>query len=113
MALEMKNAIADPNHAWLAKGIRQVSKCAWASTGFSTVGNFGDERMDYTIIGKQANLANRLQAAAQPGVLIGQDCVGRMRSRVLPRNPSRPKARSTDPDLCGDWYRAPCRPRAH
>ena len=45
------------------------------STGFSTVGNFGsDERMDYTIIGKQVNLANRLQAAAQPGeILIGQE----------------------------------------
>ncbi|MGA7882857.1 MAG: adenylate/guanylate cyclase domain-containing protein, partial [Terrimicrobiaceae bacterium] len=29
---------------------------------------------DYTIIGKQVNLANRLQAAAQPGeILIGQE----------------------------------------
>ena len=45
------------------------------STGFATVGNFGsDERMDYTIIGKQVNLANRLQAAAQAGeILIGQE----------------------------------------
>ena len=45
------------------------------STGFSTVGNFGsDERMDYTIIGKQVNLANRLQAAAQAGeILIGEE----------------------------------------
>ena len=45
------------------------------TTGFSTVGNFGsDERMDYTIIGKQVNLANRLQAAAQPGeILISQE----------------------------------------
>ena len=30
--------------------------------------------MDYTIIGKQVNLANRLQAAAQPGeILISQE----------------------------------------
>jgi adenylate cyclase len=30
--------------------------------------------MDYTIIGKQVNLANRLQAAAQPGkILIGHE----------------------------------------
>jgi adenylate cyclase len=45
------------------------------TTGYSTVGNFGsDEHMDYTIIGKQVNLANRLQAAALPGeVLIGHE----------------------------------------
>jgi adenylate cyclase len=76
MALEMKNAIAELNHAWLAKGIRQDFEVRMGiTTGFSTVGNFGsDERMDYTIIGKQVNLANRLQAAAQPGeVLIGQE----------------------------------------
>jgi adenylate cyclase len=76
MALEMKNAIAELNHAWLAKGIRQGFEVRMGiTTGFSTVGNFGsDERMDYTIIGKQVNLANRLQAAAQPGeVLIGQE----------------------------------------
>jgi adenylate cyclase len=76
MALEMKNAIAELNHVWLAKGIRQGFEVRMGiTTGFSTVGNFGsDERMDYTIIGKQVNLANRLQAAAQPGeVLIGQE----------------------------------------
>jgi class 3 adenylate cyclase len=76
MALEMKQAIAELNHAWLAKGIRQGFEVRMGiTTGFSTVGNFGsDERMDYTIIGKQVNLANRLQAAAQPGeVLIGQE----------------------------------------
>ena len=58
------------------KGIRQGFEVRMGiSTGFSTVGNFGsDERMDYTVIGKQVNLANRLQAAAQPGeILIGQE----------------------------------------
>ena len=76
MALEMKEAIVELNREWLAKGIRQGFEVRMGiSTGFSTVGNFGsDERMDYTIIGKQVNLANRLQAAAQPGeILIGQE----------------------------------------
>ena len=76
MALEMKEAIGELNREWLAKGIRQGFEVRMGiSTGFSTVGNFGsDERMDYTIIGKQVNLANRLQAAAQPGeILIGQE----------------------------------------
>ena len=76
MALEMREAIGELNREWLAKGIRQGFEVRMGiSTGFSTVGNFGsDERMDYTIIGKQVNLANRLQAAAQPGeILIGQE----------------------------------------
>lgn len=76
MALEMKEAIVELNREWLAKGIRQGFEVRMGiSTGFATVGNFGsDERMDYTIIGKQVNLANRLQAAAQAGeILIGQE----------------------------------------
>jgi adenylate cyclase len=76
MALEMKEAIGELNRAWLAKGIMQGFKVRMGiTTGYSTVGNFGsDEHMDYTIIGKQVNLANRLQAAALPGeVLIGHE----------------------------------------
>ena len=76
MALEMKEAIVELNREWLAKGIRQGFEVRMGiSTGFATVGNFGsDERMDYTIIGKQVNLANRLQAVAQPGeILIGEE----------------------------------------
>ena len=76
MALEMKEAISELNRLWLATGIRQGFEARMGiTTGFSTVGNFGsDERMDYTIIGKQVNLANRLQAAAQPGeILISQE----------------------------------------
>jgi hypothetical protein len=38
------------------------------NTGYCNVGNFGsDDRMDYTIIGAEANLAARLQAIAEPG----------------------------------------------
>jgi adenylate cyclase len=38
------------------------------NTGFCNVGNFGsDDRMDYTIIGAEANLAARLQSIAEPG----------------------------------------------
>ena len=72
MALEMKEAISELNRLWLATGIRQGFEARMGiTTGFSTVGNFGsDERMDYTIIGKQVNLANRLQAAAQPGEIL-------------------------------------------
>ena len=47
---------------------------AWASTpAICNVGNFGsDDRMDYTIIGAEANLAARLQSIAEPGGIVPQ-----------------------------------------
>ena len=41
------------------------------NTGYCNVGNFGSEdRMDYTIIGAEANLAARLQYIAEPGGIV-------------------------------------------
>lgn len=41
------------------------------NTGFCNVGNFGSStRMDYTIIGAEANLAARLQYYADAGAIV-------------------------------------------
>ena len=41
------------------------------NTGFCNVGNFGSaDRMEYTIIGAEANLAARLQTIAEPGQIV-------------------------------------------
>src|SRR5581483_7519575 len=41
------------------------------NTGYCNVGNFGSaDRMDYTIIGAEANLAARLQSIAEPGQIV-------------------------------------------
>jgi HPt (histidine-containing phosphotransfer) domain-containing protein len=41
------------------------------NSGFCDVGNFGSElRMEYTIIGREVNLAARLEQAAEPGEIL-------------------------------------------
>ena len=72
MALEMKQIIGELGGEWSDKGIsRDFGVRMGITTGFCTVGNFGSEqRMDYTIVGNQVNLASRLQAAAQQGGIL-------------------------------------------
>ena len=41
------------------------------NTGYCNVGNFGsDQRLTYTIIGSEVNVAQRLEASAQPGGIL-------------------------------------------
>ena len=69
MAIEMQTRLGQLNARWRRSGIeRPFQARIGINTGYCNVGNFGsDERMDYTIIGAEANLAARLQAAAMPG----------------------------------------------
>jgi class 3 adenylate cyclase len=41
------------------------------NTGYASVGNFGSrDRLDYTAIGRQVNLAARLQVSCAPGRIL-------------------------------------------
>jgi class 3 adenylate cyclase len=72
MAIEMQDRIAGLNAKWRNAGIEHPFRVRMGiNTGFCNVGNFGsDDRMDYTIIGAEANLAARLQSVAQPGHIV-------------------------------------------
>jgi adenylate cyclase len=72
MAFEMQRRLAELNVRWRKQGIEQPFRARMGiNTGYCNVGNFGsDQRMDYTIIGAEANLAARLQSIAQPGELF-------------------------------------------
>ena len=72
MALDMQRRLAELNAQWRGRGIEEPFRARMGiNTGFCNVGNFGSEdRMDYTIIGAEANLAARLQAIAQPGGIV-------------------------------------------
>lgn len=76
MAFDMQRRLAQLNVKWRRQGIEKPFRCRMGvNTGYCNVGNFGsDERMDYTIIGAEANLAARLQSIAQPnGIVISYE----------------------------------------
>ena len=69
MAVEMQRRLEQLDTQWRQRGIEQPFRARMGiNTGYCNVGNFGSEdRMDYTIIGAEANLAARLQSIAEPG----------------------------------------------
>lgn len=72
MALEMQDRLEELAGTWHARGIETPFRARIGiNTGYCNVGNFGSEtRMDYTIIGAEANLAARLESSAPPGGIV-------------------------------------------
>ena len=67
MAVEMLSRIRDLSRKWKDEGAPNgLSVRMGINSGFCTVGNFGSEnRMDYTIVGSQVNIASRLEKIAE------------------------------------------------
>lgn len=72
MAMEMQRRLAELNQEWLSRGYEYPLRARIGiNTGFCNVGNFGSAtRMDYTVIGAEANLAARLESIAEPGGIV-------------------------------------------
>jgi class 3 adenylate cyclase len=72
MAVDMQRRTAELRTKWRNQGIEQPFQVRMGiNTGYCNVGNFGSaDRMDYTIIGAEANLAARLQSTAEPGKIV-------------------------------------------
>ncbi len=86
MALEMRERMQELRKKWKSEGVASALhiRCG-ITTGFCTVGNFGSEnRLDYTIIGGQVNIAARLELEAQPDhILISQETHALVKNKVL------------------------------
>ena len=72
MALEMQARLASLQQTWLARGIEKPFRVRMGiNTGQASIGNFGSQtRLEYTAIGRQVNLAARLQAQCEPGRVL-------------------------------------------
>jgi class 3 adenylate cyclase len=75
MAMDMRNRLDQLQKHWETLGINKPLQVRMGiNTGYCTVGNFGsEERMDYTIVGSEVNLAHRLESHTDTNqILISQ-----------------------------------------
>ncbi len=85
MAIAMRARMRELQGDWRSAGIEQPLRCRMGiNTGYCTVGNFGsDDRMDYTIIGGDVNLASRLESAAESDeILISYETYAHVKDRI-------------------------------
>ncbi len=88
MAADMQHRLALLNTKWRHEGIENPFRVRMGiNTGYCNVGNFGSaDRMDYTIIGAEANLAARLQSIAEPGhIVLSYETYALVRDTVVAR----------------------------
>ncbi len=86
MAIAMQRRMRELQSQWLDLGLEKPFQLRIGiNTGFCTVGNFGSEdRMDYTIIGNEVNLASRLESTADKGgLLIAHETYSLVKESVL------------------------------
>lgn len=86
MAVAMQKRMQDLQRRWRGMGISKTFEIRIGiNSGFCDVGNFGSAlRMEYTIIGREVNLAARLEQAAQPGeILISSETYALVRGEIL------------------------------
>lgn len=85
MALEMREKMIELRLEWADAGVEKPLHIRIGiNTGYCTIGNFGSEnRMDYTIIGGNVNLAARLETAAQPdNILISHETYSFVKEKI-------------------------------
>lgn len=75
MAVDMRREMRSLRQRWRLLGFDGLDIRIGVTTGYCHVGNFGSSsRLSYTLIGKEANLASRLELSANKGeILISQN----------------------------------------
>jgi class 3 adenylate cyclase len=85
MALEMNQRVTELASNWREVGAQRPLRIRiGVNTGVASIGSFGSRRrMDYTAIGRQVNLAARLEAQCEPGnVLMSHSTYALVRDEI-------------------------------
>jgi adenylate cyclase len=113
MAESMRRRLAELNAKWRRAGLDHSLRVRMGiNTGFVSVGNFGSpDRMDYTVIGAEVNVAARLQALAAPGqIVMSYETYALVRdivaARPLPPIPAAEVGRDVVPYAVEHWLDA-------
>jgi len=86
MAIAMQRRMRELQAEWRDQGLQKPFQLRIGiNTGYCTVGNFGSEdRMDYTIIGGEVNLASRLQSNAElGGILLSHETYSLIKDNIM------------------------------
>ena len=89
MAIEMRKKMQELQARWYNQGIKKPMLIRMGiNTGYCTVGSFGTSHyMDYTVLGTHANIASRLESAAEPGeILISHETWSLVKDVVMCRD---------------------------
>ncbi|MEN6670749.1 adenylate/guanylate cyclase domain-containing protein [Psychrobacter sp. B38] len=71
MAIDMRREMRTLRQKWRLMGFDGLYIRIGITTGYCHVGNFGsNNRLSYTLIGKEANLAARLESSAERGMIL-------------------------------------------
>ena len=71
MAIDMRREMRTLRQKWRLMGFEGLYIRVGITTGYCHVGNFGsNNRLSYTLIGKEANLASRLESVAGKGEIL-------------------------------------------
>ena len=85
MALKMQERMGELREKWLNEGFADPFEVRIGiNTGYCNVGNFGsDQRLTYTIIGGEVNVAARLESAAEAnGILMSYETYAHVQDMV-------------------------------
>jgi len=96
MAIEMKRKMKDLQQKWHSEGITQTLEIRMGiNSGYCTVGSFGTEqRLDYTVLGTEVNLASRLESAAPPGeILVSYETHSLIKDTIMCRDKGKIKVK--------------------